>query len=707
MSLTLETLQQTRSNIGLVNFTKFLRSLSSEPDERIYQARYTVFKILQQGTPRLDSGTIKRQTTFQRAVPSKPRTSIPIPTPIPKIPTPIPKIPTPIPKIPTPSSAALADGAAPAKPSPIVETRVGAKTTGSVSEARILSPEVVIGGAINVGSLVFLSYGLRPLTSTAPSVSNDRARQLTNSYINIPDKGAQHVLAYLYENWPDNNTLPIAAALLLLRGADISAPAFRSPDQLSQRLSTVAVPTVEEIIRRNVDEKGLQLPLSLRTSLVDLPARDALDEFFSPTEIDTIAVYLDDSTIASLQDLSSTDLAEIFNLIVEMQSYHVLDKAYKLYQPTDPTFLGFIVRAINPYAYRSTIQISSFGPDYFLLNEILIRASRTNASDLIAVTDAYSDMLVDSINQGYELDQYQVRMAEKNLPKVQYQRILDALSKPVWRKVCHNKRTSEVGNERITDIRILEMARGLGLDITQTQNYVCQQLEGMSDVDPRRLVTRAVNNEKKKFLLETQGTDLGKFTPLSPEALQNAHCDNKSFNFEKTGTIYFRDSIGNWCLSPDTFSTAILDKINPYSSAPLSERVLDNINARLDILRKLDLPENPLTFEEAVNRLVGSKVTNANQINSDLTQNAIRIFETNSANYGVRSPRDILRKKEDPILFLTEAVNYLDPDNVFNVMLNGLTVEHAYGTMTRLANEVFEQQPELAESFFRTFFTSS
>lgn len=82
---------------------------------------------------------------------------------------------------------------------------------------------------------------------------------------------------------------------------------------------------------------------------------------------------------------------------------------------------------------------------------------------------------------------------------------------------------------------------------------------------------------------------------------------------------------------------------------------------------------------------------NADQVNSDLTQAAVKIFETTAANYGVRNSRDILRKKNDHILFLIETVNYLDPDNVFNVILTELTTEYAYVTMARLANEVFAQ----------------
>ena len=165
MSLTLETLQQTRTNIGLVNFTNFLRSLSSEPDERVYQARYTVFKILQQGSPRIENSAIKRRTTFQRAItPVSAPPTITTRQTSPTVATTTIKTPnvtattvkTPnatTTQVNTPGSIQADGAAAPSiRPGPIVETRVGVK---NLSEARILSPEVVIGAAINVGSLFF------------------------------------------------------------------------------------------------------------------------------------------------------------------------------------------------------------------------------------------------------------------------------------------------------------------------------------------------------------------------------------------------------------------------------------------------------------------------------------------------------------------------------------------------------------------------
>lgn len=114
-----------------------------------------------------------------------------------------------------------------------------------------------------------------------------------------------------------------------------------------------------------------------------------------------------------------------------MQSNQVFDKASKSYQPADNSFLEYIVKIINLYVCHSTIQMNTLAPDYFLLNEILIRASRSNNIHFTFVTEAYSDMLVDSINKEYELDQHQVRMAERELPRIQYRRILDPLSKPI------------------------------------------------------------------------------------------------------------------------------------------------------------------------------------------------------------------------------------------------------------------------------------
>ncbi len=522
-----------------------------------------------------------------------------------------------------------------------------------------LSVETLMVAAIHVGSLPLLSFGLRKFDSQS------------NWYVNTEDQGQIHWLVYLYRIWPDLNSLPTAATLFILKGAQITDYAYIQTEKATSK------PTVNETIHLDHGSEA-DIPEKIGKNLSNL------SKVLKPEDVPVLGIYLDDPEFTRY---SSDNVGQVEMMFVLHSQTILDDPALNIRGPID---LG--IDTIELVGFRKSL--SSVTESYFLLNKIISRM--TSVSDQPILLDGYVELLISAIEAGFDLDPYQARALERSLPSSVYRRILIASSTPSWKKVC--------SSEGPLDSRVLELARGLGIDYTADKEFICDQLNMASQVDPERLLSRSENSEKKRFLLETSGKQPGKFTDLSPEAVQTAKCSNDDFRFGTSESVYFEDSAGSWCVSPDKFKSLLLDRVNPYTGKPLSMGILRQISDCLTTSKDYQLTEQPISFQNAINRLLTQKITRSDQIDNSLSQAQVAAFESRGIQYGVVNPQEYLTRLVDPSKWISEAADYLGGSKGVE-MINGLSIEHAYVTLARLANSQFNTNPELAKSFFTKFFS--
>lgn len=517
-----------------------------------------------------------------------------------------------------------------------------------------LSPDLVAKSAITVGSIPLLSFSLRKVSST-------------DGYLMTDEYGLVHWLIYLFRKWPEPSTMATAVALISLKGAKTSSPAYGtsvSNNRFALKVKSENVPnltiSVKELLyQEKPNDRLTEMPDNIQSQLLEL---------FNPEDIPLLGIYLDDPKFTSY---NPNDLGQV-ELMILLHSQSILS--------TLPvSSLDLALEAIEPVGFKVGVQPGLI--NYFLVNKVVV--SCIQAADLPIVLDGLIQILKVIIQVGHDLDSYQVRALERSLPSPAYRQVIDFLSVPSWRRVCSS-------SEKLTP-EVLDLARSLSIDYTQDKAQVCRQLEIGSQMDPVRLNSQVSDKEKRRFLLETGQLNQAD----NPNA---AKCSNPDYQFDSAGAVYYSDPSGKWCLPANKFNSILLDRINPYTGDKLNNTVLHSVAGRVQSAKEHNLPDEGVPFQTAISRLTRREANDSARSLAEIAK-----FEQQATQNGILRPQEYIRHLESPEKWLIEAIKYL---NGSEQMIAGLSNEHAYVTLARFANAQFSSDPQLTKSFFTRFFSA-
>ena len=540
-------------------------------------------------------------------------------------------------------------------------------------EKDLISPNTVLVSTVDFFSETKEKEGLPNLYFLSAALAL-RYGANENLYVNAPNVGTVHILAFLHIRSETTNegeeraklqaqdkqfrseSLAFLTALLVASGSKASRPVFQ-PTSTDRKFEAT---TTLEWIR----SQGFNSVLyNLSQSLSEL--RD--------TYRTKIATYLNKPSMADVNLIDPALAIRTYasDVFATYLSSIALDK-----KTTELEKLATTAISVFATDVFSKMLASGYVPTYVQMNSLLLSLSSKGK----LLSSLAKKMLLDAVQHGAYLDTKQFSLAkiagEDTAKEVQKE-----YNEPYWKKACRSTKGLQE-----TDPQLQELAYFLHLDPEHNKKTICKQLEDISSADPNALV-QAVEKRMKQYITDLTGYPY-EFVNNDPEiSCQNG--DENIYQYNPLDVAVYRDEKGKaWCFTKDLFDNLLKTQTNPYTKAPLPKAFLAKLSMKRQVLSELGLKKLKLrTFSESL-----SKMSSKQEISDKRSERVLSEFLSEAEAKGF-SQRTIEKLSPKDMQILLSRIG-VEAD------LESLPDEHALYTLAHAATRAFRETPGTARNFF-------
>ena len=437
-----------------------------------------------------------------------------------------------------------------------------------------------------------------------------------NLYVNAPNVGDIHILGFTYMAL-SQRPLPVLNAIIIMlyqSGSSPILPIFDSKGGSIKKSFGLLNPD-NSIMGRNVLE---WLNDTGYDTILPLISKDY--NSVDPSFLVLIGTYLDSLELIEYNNKSNKNKGENkenINDIIMAHSMNVFNKYLKSRKDHD-NYQGLLLSI--KYLNLSTYEIFvNRGAELTYLNVLEMLGMMKNykkVNDIISLGQINS-MLSYSVSKGLMLDLDQMKLL-KNIDLGLYNEMKKEYEQPKWRKLCLSNEENSKGNDNENDkgpsddLSIL--AFSLNLNPLADKSVLCSQIKDIVSIDPN-LVKKAITDRQKDRLSsslsliqdyiglnkpkEGAGKEKGDEKEVGKEKDDEKKEIEKKYellfeNRSVMGDFYdnldvdvvgYRDNMGKvWVFVSPDFRTLIDKRINPYTSQPLPNWFIKELERKLEYI---------------------------------------------------------------------------------------------------------------------------
>ena len=331
-------------------------------------------------------------------------------------------------------------------------------------------------------------------------------------------------------------------------------------------------------------------------------------------------------------------------------------------------------------------------PEYSIRSQT-IRSAKAVCGKYPLQCQLLNHMTVSYVKEGYGLDSEQLQ--ELNFSKPTLAAVRKEYSTPAWKSVCKLE-SGDVNPD------LKEMAREVGVPIGASKKEICDTFEAMSKGNPASLkqASFTVNRNMilasttsaadivsgRKTLVENRNLPaIGNMTidelqqqatspsnsgitgptsaavPASPPAaaMEAPICANNDTLFRPIedypaiDRITYSDGQSTWCFTSENFEELLQTGINRWApnpsggmGAPIPDEVLVEIQQKLDMIERAQLPSKPASVSKGIDRIFNSNPSNHESYYERETNRRLEDFYIFAEDYGI--DRGIFTKLRSP-----------------------------------------------------------
>jgi hypothetical protein len=521
----------------------------------------------------------------------------------------------------------------------------------------IISPNTVLVMAINVARtddhLIYIGLALR-------------AGANPNGYVNVPQVGLVHILAYAHISLIDKINIDLLTTIVCLLVTAQSRSVMPVFDNSKNDLKSLSV--IEWLTQKNYP-----------TPLTSLPS----DSSQWPEQLLVrIALLLD-----------RPDLAVNRPVVPEHAIVAYADKLLDSIVPdrvdVSESLLIWCVLNLNVHAFETIYKFGAM-PNYFTLNKIilLMRSHLAKKQNIAFMT--LKNILVVAIKYGSTIDknQFAILDALPVGPAVTAE-LKKFYENPYWQKICTSPATPKTQ-------RLENLAHALAIDPTTSKAKICESLSYLSRADPDRLKASAVYRQKMR--LSATFSSIADYIVDEDRLGKNRQnvCRNHStfdtdpYEYPDIDLAAYKDTEDRvWCYTSSDFDNLLADGRNTTTLEPLPQDFIDQVKKKKELLNRLGI-KTTMPISRAVLQL-----TEKDTVSDDESQSIVDQFEKLALVNGVTKSQLQLLNRDQMRGTLT-ALGIHD-----SLDLEQLSASHAYVTYARAARAaIMNDGTNQIENFF-------
>lgn len=492
-----------------------------------------------------------------------------------------------------------------------------------------------------------------------------------NIYVAEKDIGDMHVIGFVYSKISKNVDPAVVNGIIIMLRASGSNPMMSIFDDNGGKIKkgfTLGEPRSGQNVIQWLNNSGFENILS-----------DISSDFTS----------VDDSFLTILGTyLNRDDLAKTKPSLTDVMLSHsnvVLSKYLDEYTLDDGLLKSF--KYLNLSGYRKFVD-NGAQPDYSLTNRMIIRMNNYDKVKDPISSGQIREMLMYSVKHGLPLDRDQINMISTN-NKNTISELNKIYEVPKWKKECSNVKIA-------TSPYLRTLASNLNINPELPKDSMCNYLKKMNEADPNKLNTAAITRQKIKVSTDT--SEINTFINGTPDAVcrNRSLFENDPFEYNDLSLSYYKDDSGAlWCFTSDQYGDLLSRKINPSTTQPLPKSFLEQLQHKLDNIKKLNIPHNnPTTFKEAISSLNQKDKISNNIYNSilDSWYNTLLLNGITKDSFNSIKPEQLQE--------IIQALNIPTSDNNNPIDLTQLTHSHATKTFSLTIYNLIEKDPSLSPDIF-------
>ena len=487
-----------------------------------------------------------------------------------------------------------------------------------------------------------------------------------NLYVNAPNVGDIHILAYVYLALSKKSLAILNSVVIMLMSynSDPNQLVFNPKGTVYKDEYSLVEPIKGQSVLDWLNDQGYDNIIGQ----IEGQNYDDVENGF----MTTLTTFMDKPDLV----VGTPKLDEV----IYSHSVEVLDKTKDKYDSQKGMLKS--INYLNLNAFETFVNEGA-SPSYSDINGLISSINNyTEIDDLISMCQA-REMLIYAISTGTVLDTHQTDLIKNTNPKI-YEKVMAAYQQPYWVKACANCKGPVHDKFKL-------LAYRLNLYPEAPKETLCHQVKNITKADPDLVKESLVKRQKCR--INADMACINQFDNGSnPPSLE---CSNKSllsknlYDYPDADIAYYRDYQDKlWCFSSNNFEKMVNKKTNPYTNNEFPEYYLDEVGRKIDFISKYrPIDEMPVPISDTIDSL-----NQPDQPDDVWTDKYVDEFKTIAMKNGTEIDTNKLSKAN-----MEEILNGLG----IEANLTDLDTENAVRAFSVVSYGKLSENPGAAKQFFK------
>ena len=491
-----------------------------------------------------------------------------------------------------------------------------------------------------------------------------------NLYVNAPNVGDIHILAYTYLAL-SNKSLPVLNAvviMLMAMGSEQNRPVFDIKGGIIRDEYSLVEPIKGHSVIEWLEDQGYD---TIIPQIQNQNYQDVETDFMT-----TLATFLDKSDL--LPEGSKPRLDEV----VGSHSVELFDQFIKTTNPQ--TGIRVSRDYLNLTAYERFVDLGATLNYGEIIDLILSIKKYKDLGDFISMGQI-REMLLYSISHGIILDTYQMDII-KSIDSKYYDKVKAAYEQPYWIKACATSKGT-------SDDKLKRLAYELNLYPEAPKDTLCHQIKMITQADPELVKKSAITRQQVR--IKSDVAYIYQFD--DDDTPPDIRCNNRSllsdnlYDFPDADIAYYRDYQDDlWCFTSNNYMKMVDKKTNPYTNQKFPQYFLDKVQRKIEFISVYHpIEDDPIPISKTIDGL-----SQPDQPDNTYTDKHVKGFEemlvgNNIVDWNIHQ---LSQEELQAILWdnFRVSINLIDLDK-----------EHAEKTFSVVSYEELKTNPDSTEKFFQ------